>query len=284
MRKTMLCLGLTLVLALAFASAAWAQAAAIRPLTEPIGTLGPINTYVPGSNGTPATGNGFPLWVGDRNGVKVDLQKQFLGDGVTPPTMIFDPPIANNQFSQDIGFGAEAFPYLATSRIDLGGGNRAELTLGVEAAFGAEAPLNGDQFLFVRVRIRIDTTVAGDYTVITPWGTYSFPNTPAGRRAINFTYDFGGFGPVCPDEPSCFALGVSESPGFERILVAPTEWSFLVQQNPPPPAGWIGDGVNVATVSAGPTGIDYFRIVGPGETVQTNLFTVSGHIYQGGTP
>lgn len=128
-RRKSLSLALALVLGLALASAASAQVAA----------LGPNNPL-----------NGFPLYVKDVNGVKLDLPTPPIGQGATgdplqvftPPTMTFDAPIPTNPWSVATGFGAEAFFYLAQSTMEVAGGGRALLVMGVEAAYGAGDPRN----------------------------------------------------------------------------------------------------------------------------------------------
>jgi len=203
--------------------------------------------------------NGFPLWVQDTNGVALEL-------GLDPVYSIFDPIIVGNLFSEQIGFGEEAFFWTADASLDLGGGNQAILVLALEAAFSNGPPLADDQFLFGRVRIRIDTPVAGTYTVTHPFGTIVFPNVPAGTRAINFTSDIGGI-----------------TPDFARVLpgiVGP----YLVAVDPAPPLGFVGDPGILQTVTGSPTGNNFFRVEGPGGTVETDLFAVSGKLYTGAVP
>ena len=152
-----------MALVLALASAAAAQVAA----------LGPDNPL-----------NGFPKYVKDINGVKLDLPTPPIGQAATgdplqvftPPTMTFDAPILSNPWSVATGFGAEAFFYLAQSTMDLPNGGRALVVMGVEAAYGAGDPRNDppDQFLFARLRLRIDAPNLGTYIVITPWGPRTF--------------------------------------------------------------------------------------------------------------
>lgn len=270
-------------LVLALATGALAQ---IRFLADPIGRLGPINTYTPSPDGgnTPATGNNFPEWIEDNSAppIRLDLPVKPYGDGVNAPTMIFDPPITGNQLSQDTGFGAEAFYFLANSTMTLSNGSRATLDLGIEAAYGAGDPLAGDEFLFARVRVRFQPTAAGTYTVTHPWGTETLEVTAAdvGGR-FNYVNDFGGFAPLCADQTSCFVFGISESPGFERILVSPKEWRFLIPAvkvtNPGQEDYILGDGVTATTVTNGVNGVNTFSITGPA-TGTTDQFTVSGHI------
>jgi len=263
-----------------FGVLALALVAVLAPaaLAQP-GSLVAVGPIVPYVAGPPASGNGYPLYIEDINGVRVDLPAPPILNGTLlnplAPSMVFDEPIDGNQFSQDIGFGSEAFYYIAQADFDMGGGNRAVLVLGVEAAFGAGDALNGDQLLFVRSRIRVDTPQAGTYTITHPWGTEVFRNVPAGRRAINFTFDW-----------------ISLTPGFDRILLSPRQGPFLRATTMAPgvsPLEWLGDGVTQSTLDPASGGLNNneFRIVGPGLPAGgavTNLFMVSGHLFTAPVP
>jgi hypothetical protein len=270
MRRKYGYLGLALLLALA--SAASAQVAA----------LGPNNPL-----------NGFPLYVKDVNGVKLDLPTPPIGQGATgdplqvftPPTMTFEAPITSNPWSMATGFGAEAFFFLAQSTMNVAGGGRAVLVLGVEAAYGAGEPRNvpPDQFLFARLRIRIDAPQLGTYVVTTPWGVRTFVVDTLAKRNINDPMDWGGFAPSPNTNPPIAS-------SFERILIDPVPWRFLratTMAAGVDAAQWIGDGVTVGTVTGGFNNFNLFRIDGPGigigggNSVETDQFTVSGHIYTG---
>jgi len=272
MRRKTLCLGLVLVLGLALASAASAQ----------VGALGPDNPL-----------NGFPKYVKDINGVKLDLPTPPIGQGATgdplqvftPPTMIFEAPIPSNPWSVATGFGTEAFFFLAQSTMNVGGFGKAVLVLGIEAAYGSGAPLNvpPDQFLFGRVRIRIDTPTLGTYTVTHPWGTQTFIVDTVAKRNIGFVFDWGGFAPSPNTTPAIPS-------SFERLLISPTPWRFLRATTMAPlvdPAQWVGDGVTIGTVTGGFNNVNVFRIQGPGigldgsNSIETDQFMVSGHIYPG---
>jgi hypothetical protein len=213
--------------------------------------------------------NGFPTYVQDVNGVQLDLHLPFAA-----------PPIEGNAWSQQTGFGDEGFYYSAESKMDLTGGGKALLVLAVEAAYGAGPPMNGDQFLFTRVRIRIDAPSLGTYIVTHPWGTKTFVVDTVDKRNINDTFDFGGLTPPCADQAPCF----TGPAGLERLLVSPTPWVFLPVVNPPPPAGFIGDGTE-GTITPGVNGVNYFRIEGPDiggpgiNSIENALFLISGHIY-----
>jgi hypothetical protein len=268
------------LLLLALAPAAMAQLA-------PHGALGPVIPYDPITE----TGNGFPTYVTDINGVSLDLPAPPYGDGLTAPTMIFDPVITGNALSKASGFGAEAFFYLAESTVDLANGGKALLVLGIEAAYGAGEPdptAPPDQFLFARVRVRFDAAAAGTYTVTHPWGVEKLTVTAAdvGSR-FSYTNDWGGFAPI----PNVAAGETPVPSSFERILYSPKQWRFLIAatkvvQVPGEEAYIVGDGVSLTTVTGGLNGVNSFTINGPadattnGPVVATSTqFTVSGHIF-----
>lgn len=206
---------------------------------------------------------GFPQFYRDTNEVSLVLG---INDPVLTP---FDPVIPGNPFSAQVGFGAEAFYWAAESVIELPGGGTALLVLALEAAWANEDPVPGDQVVFGRVRIRIDITTPGTYTVIHPFGTEVFPNVPPGIRAINMTRDIGL---IAGD--------------FEAALTSDIG-PFLVAVIPAPPTGFVGDPGVAQTVIGSPTGNNFFRITGPsganldgagGNVVETDLFIVQGEL------
>lgn len=211
----------------------------------------------------------FPQWYSDTNGLALDMC-------LNPAACVFDPPIPGNAFSQQIGFGAEAFYWSADALIPIPTGN-ALLVLALEAAFASATgdPEPGQQIVFSRVRIRIDAPVAGQYTVTHPYGQEVFNVVTPGPAAINFTNDVGG------------AVG-----GDFAGALAGDIGPFLTAVAPAPPLGFIGNGLIDQTVTGSPTGNNFFRVVGPpgsnldglgGNTIQTNLFALQGHVFTGGT-
>jgi len=211
-------------------------------------------------------GQGYPLWYQDKEGTALELN---LG----PVNSFFDPVIVGNPVSEAVGFGAEAFYWDAGASIDIPTfdppkGGSADLILALEAAWLNEEPIIGDEAVFQRIRIRIDTPVAGTYRVIHPLGERTFYNVPADRRGINFTED----GAVI---------------GFDLALARPLG-PFLTSTTAPP--GFLGDAATATTVTGSPTGNNIFRVEGPpgsnldglgNDFVETDLFTVQGKIYQG---
>ena len=212
MRKGKLVL-IAVLLVLMLAPAAFGALTAVGPVT-PDAFGNPLEP--PWSAGF----NGFPVWYRDSLGQTVTLT-------VPPsPLSIPDPVIPGNLFSEHIGFGSEAMYWHSSATMPIGTGT-ADLGMFVEAAFGAGDATPGDQITFARLRFRIDTPVAGDYTVIYPYGTRIFRNVAAGRRAINVTIDVG--------------VG---SPGDFTGALAGDIGPFLKQVGAPP--GTLGDGATSA--------------------------------------
>lgn len=88
-----------------------------------------------------------------------------------------------------------------------------------------------------------------------------------------WTGDFGGFAP------------------YDRVLDGPIP-VLLTAVNPAPPVGYLGNPQITQTVTSSPTGNNFFRIEGPAGSnlggagvnfVETNLFSVSGKLYELGT-
>ncbi len=202
--------------------------------------------------------------------------------------------------------GDESFFSSAGARVNMpnlpgGRAGRGELVLALEAAFGGDGSVrDGNQMVFGRIRIRIDTPRAGDYIVTHPYGEHTFTVTQAdmtdtgGRRAINFTEDIGGFNPFQND--STFR---AQEPAqmFDRALYGKIGPSFLTWPNYLADPSLNIDGVqyigdpNVDHEVTGSTLTDgqglpqnYFRIRGPnGLDVRTRLFSVSGKVYDPAT-
>lgn len=139
-------LWLTVVLLLAFAQAA------LPALTG----VGPV---LPDTDGNPLTPpwsanyNGFPTWYRDSLGQTVELA---AGD----PLTIWDPVILGNAFSAQIKFGSEAMYWTGDASMATPIGT-ADLIMALECAFSSGDANPGDQIVFARIRIRIDTGIAG---------------------------------------------------------------------------------------------------------------------------
>ena len=141
----------------------------------------------------------------------------------------------------------------------------------------AAAVVPGDQVTFSRVRFRIDTPAAGDYTITHPFGVHVLHAAGPGRRSINFTDDC-----LLSVPPTC---GAASPTGFNAFTtpLAPFSWiSNWLQWDataPAPPAGFIGDPAVLHTITGSPCGTNFFRVEGPGLPpggVETNLWSVLG--------
>jgi len=232
--------------------------------------------------------NNFPIYYQDDTNTTLELCLD--GDGVNG-LCIFDPPIAGNAYSQTIGFGAEAFWFLAEASVAITPTNQCTtcsqgmVTLAVEAAFNQELPVKGDEFMFGRVRIRIDAPHRGWYKVTHPYGSHDFYVATPGRRAINETIDIGTMGP----DPS----------GPRKSLITQfLKWDPAVA--PAAPAGYIGDPQVPHRVVGSPEGNNFFRIEHLGDdlpgdptpkvlannqtAVTQNEFTVMGKRFTGTAP
>lgn len=220
--------------------------------------------------------NGFAQFVVDSNGIGLGI--------CTDPQCFFDPVVPGNAFSQTIGFGGEAFWYLA-SNVHATTGAAAiswNMVMGVEAAFLNGDPAPGEQFPFTRLRLRMGVAQPGIYTVTHPWGTKVYTVTQADPvKAVNETLD------------------VEFTPGGASTgVVGP--W---LRWNTGAPAGYLGDGASEHAVTGSPCGNNFVRVSattlngaplaidpvnqdGDGSTsIATHpLFVVQGKIHTAATP
>ena len=238
------------------------------------------------------TSNGFPQWYTDANGVTVDLPVPPIGDGLAAPTMIYQPlDPASNAVALRAGFDTEAFYY--NTKADPQGFKTAYGKIvaisGLEASYASGTPTEGQQVVFARIRIKAPVKVAGTYTFFHPWGSESINVTAADiastNKGIFFTKDFGLSTGWTPNGAAWAA--VAPPGGFYSVLQSGNTMStFLRALSPAPPAGWIGDGATLSTVTGSPTGYNKVRLQGPDPNldgkghnfVETSLFVVSGHI------
>ena len=227
----------------------------------------PIDGAKPINIGSINPQNGFPQWIQDINGTSLEM----CLDAGTNCT--FDPVADNNPFSEQIGFGAEAFWWMADASINTNSGLSATLVQAVEAAFATESPADGDQFPFTRLRIRVDVPMAGIYTITHPFGQRVFEVESVGaKREINDTIDMA-----------------FDANSQHQGRIGP----FLKSTSAP--QGFLGNGT-ATTVTGSPCGTNFFRIEGVakdgtplnldgagGNVVQTDQFTVIGKLYSGVT-
>jgi hypothetical protein len=250
--------------------------------------------------GPVAAANGFPLWYQDFNGLRLDLCLE-------PGFCLLEAPNPALPISFPDNFGPEAFWWSAeAATADAAVGvDSALLVLALEATAADEVNLidavEGFQVGFARIRIRIDVSELGTYTVTHPFGTATYEVTALlapGANEINETQDIGNF--LDPGRLGDFSLALADGPGLPEVPGDPVPnisetgasiGPFLRPSATPggaplPPivspvtgALFIANPL-VATNLTGalPAGGNFFRIQGPGGTVQTDLFSMTGMV------
>ncbi|MFA6973326.1 MAG: MBG domain-containing protein [Parcubacteria group bacterium] len=201
--------------------------AAVDPIAnanvaEGLDSMGPINVTT-----------GFPEWYQDKDGTKL----AFCNDPA-------DPNCAGPS-------AAEAFYWSAESTIAMPDGD-AQLIMALEAT-DTTGQAGGGKAVFTRIRVRIDAPVAGDYTIIHPFGnkTYTVDPGDEGQDAIKDTINID-------PTPELFgqALTVGDADGGG---IGP----FLRAASPAAPAGYLGNPAVEQTVTGSPSGNNFFEIRGP---------------------
>src|SRR5881296_3709566 len=260
-------LGITSVLLhLAVASAAAAQCP-----HQGLASFGPIS----------AATFGYPAYYVDQNGLA-------LGQCLDPANLLCGlPPLPDPAAPLDIATGNffdENLYTFVTADVPMPPNGQPGVPIGlvvysVLGTFGgpAAAVVPGDQVTFSRIRFRVDTPAAGDYTITHPFGVHVLHAAGPGRRSINFTDDC-----LLSVPPTC---GAASPTGFNAFTTPLAPFSFVStwlqwDATPPaPPAGFIGDPAVLHTITGSPCGTNFFRVEGPGLPpggVETNLWSVLG--------
>ena len=230
--------------------------------------------------GPTSPANGFPTWYQDKTGLALEFcqpQTQAELDGgwclLLPGDTTVPEAFPNT-------FAGEHFFFAADASIENPQGIRAELVIGLEAAFAADRPVAGDQIVFARIRFRIDPLPAtGVYTIYHPYGTDQIEGV-AGERLF-FTEDIGigcgGFECALTGRIGPFLLASNTPGGAELPAVAGPVAGKMYLANP----------ARLGPITGSPVGQNYFRIVGPagsGFDVQTANFSLMGRVFQGTMP
>ncbi len=239
-----------------------------------------LNAVDPGPYG--AATAGYPAWYQDTHGRALDLclskalSSRVAGTPDAPSYMCALLPEPGLDLNQPLvlpgNFPGETFWFTgdaaivdAASGIDLGYG------AALEATFGGEEAIDGDQVAFARIRIRVDVPDAGTYVITHPYGVEVFDVEAPGTRAINMTRDIG------IGAPGDFSGALRGDVGpFLRSINGP-----YTETNPETGASetFIGDPNLEEEVTGSPFGTNYVRIQGPnGIDLRTNLFAVSGKL------
>ncbi|QKJ18298.1 hypothetical protein [Microbacterium hominis] len=210
--------------------------------------------------GPSSSDHGFPAWYEDSTGTRIepclDIDNPMCGflPGDVPDDTI---PI-----SFPDNFPGEFFYQLVASELDLPGGGRAVLTLGLEAAFTTEEATPGNQVVFARTRVVVrDAPANATLTFRHPFGelTIDTDDTGAGRLVEDIAPSVGNF---------TLALTGNFGPFLK--------WDPATA--PAAPAGFVGDPGIAHTVIGGKDGYNRFSVTGPGLSLDTDQFTISGKI------
>jgi hypothetical protein len=238
----------TLVLVAAGVEAATATTQVVQKNPGGVTAVGPVNGD-----------NGFPAWYADKAGTRLELCLD--GDNPLCGFLPGDIPDETQPVSFPENFPEEVFYFLAGSSLDLPGGGRAVLTLGLEAAFtNGVAP--GEQMTFARQRIVVKGAPANaTLTFRHPYGslTIDTDRTGAGRLVEDISPATGNF---------ATALKGNLGP-FLR-------WDPATA--PSAPAGYLGDPAQDHTVVGSPFGFNRFAVTGAGLDASTDQFTVQAKL------
>ncbi|MFM2066615.1 MAG: hypothetical protein RLZZ584_1524 [Pseudomonadota bacterium] len=245
--------------AIAFYSGSLAQAACLGNGATPI-VAGPLNPV-----------DGFPEFVTDSTG-------RSMQRCLDPVLCFFDPVVASDPFSVQIGSGGEAFYWSATATLNDAAGSKVTLVMAAETAFlqvdpNTGAPINGSQFPFLRLRLVVKAAAAGTYTLVHPYGTENFTvDVASGGRDVFNTIDVG------------FAPNATVNGPVGPFLV----W------NAGAPAGFAGASGVLHAVTGSPCATNSVTLTGRdllgnrlnldgrgGNVLTTNLFDVQGRLFDG---
>ena len=232
--------------------------------------------------GAPDPAHGFPKWYIDKNGLQL---APCLDNNAADPCGLVAAGALPNPAAPVVfptNFPNEVFYNRATARIDgIGGGAfRADLGIALEGAFGGATTTVADgaaaEIVFARLRIRVNGGLVpgASYTATYPFGSQTFVASAAGT--INFTNNQG----CLAAPPACdFTLALANTnigPFLQWDPAASVPPAGYIGQ-PAIPHAIVGDGTNFFSLS-GP------NVGGPGvNTVQTNLFNVTGKIFVRGS-
>ncbi|TMA49444.1 MAG: hypothetical protein E6J76_13240, partial [Deltaproteobacteria bacterium] len=232
-----------LALSLCLASGAQAQRC-----TVPLVGFGPID---------PA--DGFPQYYLDSSNLGLSECLDFVCD----PALGVPNPNKPVRFPDN--FPSEFFYQRAVANMNGPNGTTFLLDLGLFGTFVSGTPVDGEQIVVTRVRVRGTGVVPGaTYTVTHPYGVETITANGTPPRLINFTRDIG------LGAPGAFNLALNGDHGpFLTFLAGPV----------PPPPGTIGSPAANQTVTGSACGTNIFKVEGPGLPdggVQTDQFTLVG--------
>jgi hypothetical protein len=204
--------------------------------------------------------HGFPSWYGDNRPGNQQIRLEPCLDLENPLCGLLPDEVPNPDLpiSYPDNFPGEFFYQLAGAELDLPGGGRAVLTLGLEAAWANDVVQNGDQVVFSRTRVVVRDA--------TPNSTLTFKH-PFGELTVDTDAD--GAGRIVED--------ISPSVGNFATPLKGNFGPFLMWDSGAP-EGYVGNPDIPHTVVGGLNGYNKFSVSGGGLSMETDQFTVSGKI------
>jgi hypothetical protein len=270
----------------------------------PINRVGSFNPNAPVTDPPEATAGypfGFPIWYEDQTGVEDEPGLRLTICPASDPMCIGDAIDYSDPVEVAFQTGGESFWWSADAVINantnyerlsgtLPTGFNAGLGLALESTFGgAHEIFDGNQISFGRVRLRIDTPVAGNYIIVHPYDVLEFNVSTTGTRAINHTDDGGIINPSDPDGAFVGALYSKIGPNFltwpDYATDARLQKPFVNDETLT--VQYVGDPAIAHEVIGSTLPFDgeeeppanYFRVIGPGFDVLTRLFNVQGKVF-----
>lgn len=225
--------------------------------------------------GTTDPDTGFPIWLEDSKGLR--LEPCFTGTNCSATV-----PEPSRQPSTPDNIGDHVVYWSARADLPTRDGGQAQLLLTKRGGFlPSDKPTDGKQQVLSRIRIQVDNLVPGaTYRVTHPYGVETFSSVDGGRRSIDFIEDLGCLHAPCGD------LAASLNGRVDPWLT----WDTLGAPSGGPPAGYVGDAATPHRVvgsllsDADGNRQNYFKIEGPDvggpgvDVLQTNLFIVEGKL------
>lgn len=239
--------------------------------TPPFADPTPAGYAAPGlfRAGPPEGPHGYPGWYQDKTGVALELgiplsQGEIDGgwvltEGVAFPERFPDFwSIEHFWYRADAGFDIPLPP--AVQAIARKPVTRARLVLAHEASWANEVPINGDQIVFTRIRVRIDDLpYSGTYVIYTPYDVQIYPDAVAGTRL--FVSQDVGIAPP-PASPESFNLSLETKFG-PYLIPAELRDGVMVEKRPVTFEGrrYLANPGELNPVLGSPVDQNYFRIV-----------------------
>ncbi|MBD3782555.1 MAG: choice-of-anchor D domain-containing protein [Micrococcales bacterium] len=228
---------------------------------------------------------GFPDWYQDEGGVRLtgcidatDPNCIVLAGGTYPGS---GPVTFPDSFPDEFFYTVVDSDIIPTPGCGDSPPGKMMVRMALEAAFAGGEPVPGDQMTFGRIRVNATSGLCAgqEYSVVHPYGTYTFVADDAGglKRSPG-TSDVG-----------CLAAGAGTACAWDQAIASAVLGGFLRWDPavaPAAPAGYLGDATTLHRVvgsSYVPPGqaapADYVAVSGPGGPVgRTDLFTVMGKL------